>query len=173
VDSLQGKLLVAAPSLFDPNFRRSVVLIVEHGDEGAAGLVLNRPSETRVAEAVPELDSAAEEVVYVGGPVEPAAVVVLAELDDPDEAAMQVLDAVGFVSVDSDADAILRRKVFAGYAGWSGGQLEAELEREDWLVEPAQPDDVFADGDLWGDVLRRKGGVFELVARMPHDPSLN
>jgi putative transcriptional regulator len=65
--------------------------------------------------------------------------------------------------------------VFAGYAGWGGGQLEDELARDDWIVEPAVPDDVFAGDavDLWRDVLRRKGGVFELVARMPDDPSLN
>jgi putative transcriptional regulator len=175
VDSLQGRLLIASPSLFDPNFRRTVVLIVEHSEEGAAGLVLNRPSETRVTDAVPELDSTAadEEWVYLGGPVEPGAVVVLAELDDPDEAAIRVVGDIGFVSVDDEPDSARRRRVFAGYAGWGGGQLEEELEREDWLVEEPRPDDVFSVGDLWGDVLRRKGGVFELVARMPDDPSLN
>jgi putative transcriptional regulator len=175
VDSLRGRLLVAAPSLFDPNFRRTVVLVVEHSDDGAAGLVLNRPSETRVAEAVPELEPIedGDELVYVGGPVEPAAVVVLAELDDPDDATMNVLGDIGFVSVESRLESMRRRRVFAGYAGWGGGQLEGELEREDWLVEEAVPDDVFADGDLWGEVLRRKGGIFELIARMPLDPSMN
>jgi putative transcriptional regulator len=176
VDSLQGRLLVASPSLFDPNFRRAVVLIVEHTEDGAAGLILNRPSETKVADAVPELDAPSggdEEVMYVGGPVEPGAVVVLAELGDPDDAAMRVLHDIGFISVDEQPDSVRRRRVFVGYAGWGGGQLEDELAREDWLVEDAEPDDVFSAGDLWGDVLRRKGGFFEVVARMPDDPSLN
>ena len=176
--SLRGQLLVASPSLLDPNFRRTVVLVTEHGDEGAAGLVLNRPSESAVGEVVPELDELADpaECVWVGGPVEQNAVLVLAEFEDPEESPVNVFGDLGFVALDRDDPAPVRRsRVFAGYAGWGGGQLEAELAREDWIIESAEPDDVFtADGEqLWSDVLRRKGGVYELVARMPEDPSLN
>ncbi len=179
VDSLQGQLLIASPSLYDPNFRRTVVLVTEHGEHGAAGLVLNRPSETPVDEVVPQLDWLAEpgELVYVGGPVEQSAVLVLAEFEDPDDSPVPVFADLGFVALDDESDAapVRRRRVFAGYAGWGGGQLESELERDDWILEPALPDDVFAaDADrLWSTVLRRKGGVFELVARMPEDPSVN
>jgi putative transcriptional regulator len=178
VDSLRGQLLIASPALLDPNFRRTVVLVTEHGDEGAAGLVLNRPSESAVGEVVPELDELAdpEDCVWVGGPVEQNAVLVLAEFEDPEESPVNVFGNLGFVALDRDEPAPVRRsRVFAGYAGWGGGQLEAELAREDWIIEGAQPDDVFTDdGDaLWSDVLRRKGGVYELVARMPDDPSLN
>ena len=181
MESLQGNLLIASPVLFDPDFRRTVVLVGEHGEEGALGIVLNRPSETTVSEAAPELQDLVEPdaLVYVGGPVEPGAVVVLAEFEDAGEAAALVLDDVGFLRAGAELDelgAVTRRaRVFAGYAGWGPGQLEGELEAEDWILEPPAPDDIFGAGadDLWGDVLRRKGGQFALVARMPLDPSVN
>src|SRR4051794_2359819 len=179
--SLQGKLLVASPALSDPNFARTVVAIANHDEDGALGIVLNRPSDTEVLEAVPELDGVVDgdEVVYVGGPVQPASIVVLAEFEDPAEAAYLVVDAVGLVSDRTGLErldvATARRRVYAGYTGWGPGQLEAELEREDWIVEPARPEDVFAQdpGELWGRVLQRKGGQFRLLARMPVDPSVN
>jgi len=182
MESLRGQLLIASPALFDPNFRRTVVLVTEHTDEGAMGLVLNRPTETAVVDGAPPLQRLVDEgaLVHVGGPVEPAAVTVLAEFDDPDEAAALVLGDIGFVRADADLDDLptgtRRARVFAGYCGWSPGQLEAELEGEDsWIVAPPRPDDVFADAgdDLWGDVLRRKGGQFAIVALMPFDPSVN
>jgi putative transcriptional regulator len=178
VESLQGQLLVASPSLLDPNFRRTVVLVTEHGEHGAAGLVLNRPSETTVDEVVPQLEWLAdpEERVFVGGPVEQNAVLVLGEFEDPEESPVNVFGDLGFVALDEqDSTSVRRRRVFAGYAGWGEGKLEAELERDDWILEAALVDDVFADDvdNLWGGVLRRKGGVFELVARMPEDPSVN
>jgi putative transcriptional regulator len=179
VDSLQGQLLVASPSLHDPNFRRTVVLVTEHGEQGAAGLVLNRPSDAAVQDVVPQLEwlAAPEERVFIGGPVEQNAVLVLAEFEDPDDSPVTVFGDLGFVALDDEDDAapVRRRRIFAGYAGWGEGQLEEELDRDDWILEPALPDDVFADDadGLWGGVLRRKGGVFELVARMPEDPSVN
>ena len=123
MDSLKGQLLLASPALFDPNFRRTVVLVTEHNDEGAAGLVLNRPSETAVADAVPDLLPLVDddERVFVGGPVQEQAVLVLAEFDDPDDAAMLVVGDVGFVPGDGDFDVLAgatrRARVFAGYAG--------------------------------------------------------
>jgi len=181
VDSLKGQLLLASPALFDPNFRRTVVLVTEHTEEGAAGLVLNRPSETAVADAVPDLLPlvSEEERVYVGGPVQESAVLVLAEFEDPEEAALLVVDDIGFLPGDGDFDllagATRRVRVFAGYAGWGPGQLEAELEEESWLVLPAEPDDLFSDDPdgLWSAVLRRQGGPYALLSLMPPDPSLN
>jgi putative transcriptional regulator len=177
---LQGQLLIASPGLLDPNFRRTVVLVTEHNEDGAAGLVLNRPSPTAVAEVVPQLELLVEdgEQVWVGGPVQPNAVLVLGEFLDPDDAAVPLFGALGFPSLDEPEDVVpmtTRRRVFAGYAGWGSGQLEDELGREDWIVEPALPDDAFTEtpDELWGDVLRRKGGIYELVARMPEDPSVN
>lgn len=181
MDSLQGKLLLASPSLEDPNFARTVVAIANHDEDGALGVVLSRPSETTVADAAPELADLveADDVVHVGGPVQPAAIVVLAEFADPARAAFLVCEDVGLVSdqiaIEQLGDLTRRRRVFAGYAGWGPGQLEAELEREDWILADAQPEDVFSDEplELWSEVMDRKGGTFRLIARMPLDPSLN
>jgi putative transcriptional regulator len=142
------------------------------------GLVLNRPADVSVEEAAPQLSElvSPDEPVYVGGPVEPQAVVVLAEFEDPDEAASLVLGDIGFLAAESESEPATRRaRVFAGYAGWSSGQLEAELEEDAWILEPARPEHVFAatPANLWGDVLRRKGGQFAVLSLMPPDLSLN
>lgn len=180
MQSLKGQLLVAGPSLLDPNFRRTVVLIGEHTDEGALGVVLNRASEATVEDAVPELSPLIddEELVHVGGPVQPSAIVVVADFADPEQAGVLILDSVGFLPAEVDPDAIgeLRRaRVFAGYAGWGPGQLDEELDEGSWIVAPALPEDVFTGDpeELWSDVLRRKGGPFEVLALMPPDPSAN
>ena len=166
---------MATPALVDPNFRRTVVLVAEHGEAGAMGVVLNRPSQTAVAEAIPELVSLAgdEEPVFVGGPVAVDSLLALAEVEDPDDAAELVVGTVAFVQ-DPEVPA-LRGRVFVGYAGWSPGQIEAELDEESWIVVPAEPDDVFSDDpdELWSSVLRRQGGPLALLSSMPPDPSLN
>jgi putative transcriptional regulator len=174
VDSVRGKLLVASPGLTD-FFRRTVVLVLEHNEDGAIGLVLNRPSETAVDDAVPDLPVLVEpgDVVHVGGPVGPDSVIVLARFADPAEAASIVFDDLGVVDPDLEGSALHAVRVYAGHAGWGPGQLDGELEQEAWIVEPAHPDDPFEGGDLWSEVLDRKGGGYALLARMPEDPSLN
>ena len=179
--SLAGQLLLASPALDDPNFARSVVLIGVHNDEGAMGVVLNRPSAVTVGEAVPQLQAAVGdgERVYVGGPVAPTSVVCLAEFHDPACAELIVLGRIGFpaarAGLDELADATSRWRVFAGYAGWSEGQLDAEVDRGDWIAQAALPEDVFSERPegLWESVLTRMGGRYALIARMPEDPSLN
>ncbi len=181
MDSLRGQLLIASPALQDPNFHRTVVLVTEHTDEGAMGLVLNRPAETAVDEVAPELTLLVdgEEPVYVGGPVGEEAVIVLAEFEDPSEAAAPVMGSLGFVPAGADeselGERLLRARVFAGYAGWGPGQLDGEIEEEAWIVEPAAIDDAFAlDVErLWSEVLARKGAEYALLATMPQDPSVN
>jgi putative transcriptional regulator len=181
VDSLRGQLLVASPALLDPNFSRTVVLIAEHDENGAMGIVLNRAADMPVADAAPVLADIVEPGarVHEGGPVQPTSVVILAQFEDPARAAVPVLEDIGFVAGDTDfeslGDELLRARVFAGLAGWGPGQLESELERDDWILDPAQPDDIFTEDPdaLWGAVLERKGGSFALVARMPPDPSWN
>ena len=178
--SLRGRLLIASPALMDPNFARSVVLITEHGPEGAMGVVLNRPSEIEVAEVAPELASVvAGEPVFIGGPVQPQALVVLAEFSDPGAAAWIIAEDVGFVGADTDygslEDVVRRGRVYAGYSGWDAGQLEDELSEEAWIVEAPLPAELFPEDPmtLWQDVLARKGGQFALISRMPDDPSMN
>jgi len=176
---LQGKLLVSSPSLVDPNFRKTVVLIAHHDDDGAMGLVLSRPSELPAVDAVPALEGlpGASDPVFVGGPVQPEAFMVLAEFDDVEEAAAPIMEGLGFMPADSEPDdlSIRRMRLFAGYSGWGAGQLEMELDETSWIVVDAEADDAFADDpdELWRTVLQRKGGPFALMENMPFDPSLN
>lgn len=173
-ETVRGQLLIATPSLFD-YFRRTVVLVIEHTPEGAMGVVLNRTSETPVADAVPGLAELAgeDDLVRLGGPVAPEAVVALGDFADPGEAGTAVVGGLGTLDPDGANASLRRLRVYAGYAGWGAGQLDGELEQEAWIVADADPDDPFSDGDLWADVLRRKGGTFALMATMPADPSLN
>jgi putative transcriptional regulator len=180
-ESLAGQLLLASPALEDPNFRRTVVLIGVHNAEGAMGVVLNRPSGVTVGEAVPQLEPAVseQELVFVGGPVQPRSVVLLAEFLDPAPAGLLVLGRIGFPARDADLSQLgavtARRRVFAGFAGWGEGQLDAEVEHGDWIADAALPEDVFTEvpAELWSAILTRKGGGYALIARMPPDPSLN
>lgn len=178
--SLQGRLLVATPDLSDPNFALTVVLLLDHSDEGAVGVVLNRPSDLEVAEALPDWAHLVGEppVLFVGGPVRPNAVIGLAAHDGPLPAGWQpVLPGIGVIDLGEqepvDVDATLR--VFAGYAGWSAEQLEGEIEEGAWFVVDAEPGDALTDEpeSLWEDVLRRQGGRLAMFALCPADPSQN
>jgi putative transcriptional regulator len=181
MDSARGKLLIAGPSLLDPNFWRTVVLVIEHTDEGALGLVLNRPSETTVGDAVPQLEELVdlEDQLYIGGPVQPSSVIVLAEFEDPGDAALLAFDEIGVLgaggSLEEVSAGVRAGRAFVGHAGWGPGQLDSELERGDWILEPARREDAFSGepSELWPEVLTRKGGSYALIARMPPDPSVN
>ena len=181
MESLRGQLLVAGPDLLDPNFHRCVLLVGEHGEEGAMGVILNRPSPVSVADAVPPLAELVDvdELVHVGGPVQPQAIVVLGDFHNPGQAAALVLGSIGFLpgEIESAADvgSLARARVFAGYAGWGPGQLESEIAEESWILEPGLPEDVFTKEPdaLWSSVLRRKGGAFAVLALMPPDPRRN
>jgi putative transcriptional regulator len=179
VESARGQLLIAGPTLLDPNFWRTVVLVVEHSDEGALGLVLNRASETTVGDAVPDLTGLIDEddLLFIGGPVQPAAVIVLARFEDPSASALLAFDDIGVLSseAETESEGVGEARGFVGHAGWGAGQLDAELERGDWILEPAMREDAFTQepSELWESVLTRKGGSYALVARMPPDPSWN
>ena len=182
-ESLRGRLLVATPTLYDPNFFRTVVLVLEHGEDGALGVVLNRPSETAVGESLPDWDSSAAEpgVVFVGGPVSPDAAIGLARagsVDDTDGWA-PLFGPMGTIDLarpppELPVD-VQSLRVFAGYAGWSAGQLDGEVDSGGWFVLDAAPDDVFTSdpGSLWASVLRRQGGRMAMFATAPPHPSVN
>jgi putative transcriptional regulator len=180
MESLKGKLLISGGGLFDANFRHSVVLIGEHDENGAVGVVLNRPLELSVESAVPALASLVDAgaTLFDGGPVESQQPVLLVEVADASVLDVPVFGAVGFLTGDVAAavrSAILRARVFVGHAGWGPGQLEAELEQKAWILDPATADDVFthAPSSLWQRVLERKGPPFATLARVPFDPSVN
>jgi putative transcriptional regulator len=177
---LTGHLLISNASLFDPNFRRTVVLIGHHDEEGAVGVVLNRPSGLAVREAVPPLSDLVDagEEVFEGGPVQPEAAVVVAEFLDPAIVPVVAFGSVGFLPDEVDADersSIVRARVFAGYSGWGPGQLEAELAEDAWLLTPATEADVFTEEPdrLWEGVVARLGPAYAMLRSMPTDPTLN
>jgi putative transcriptional regulator len=180
VDPLTGRLLISNANLFDPNFRRTVLLVGHHDDDGAVGVVLNQPLGVTVREAVPPLGALVEpeEQLFDGGPVEPASVVVLADFLDPSRAEVLAMGSIGFLppeAGDDIAEAIKRARVYAGYAGWGPGQLEDEIAEDSWVVAPALPGDVFHDepSRLWDEVLRRLGRDYDMLRMMPRDPSMN
>jgi putative transcriptional regulator len=173
MDSARGKLLIATPSLFD-FFRRSVVLVVEHTDQGAFGIVLNKLADATVDEAVPDLSSLAgpDEPLHIGGPVATESVVILGEFEEPGASPQLVVDDLGVVDPE-ETDEVARARVYAGHSGWGPGQLDSELEREAWFVEDASGEDPFSE-DIWTVAVRRRGGrEHALLATMPEDPSLN
>jgi putative transcriptional regulator len=175
-------LLVATPPLVDPNFDRSVVLMLEHGEEGALGIILNRPTEASLATVLPDwyAHASAPGVVFSGGPVAPEAVIALARGGtQTDEGWVAVLDDVGSVDVGREPDdlgfPVDALRVFVGYAGWGPGQLEDELAEQAWFVVPTLPSDPFAERPevLWRDVLRRQRGRLAMFAHFPTDPMSN
>ena len=173
-DFVSGQLLIAAPQLGD-YFRRTVVLVVAHTAEGAMGLVLNRPTETTVAEAVPALADLAEHdaVLFSGGPVGTESVMALGDFESSQDAGTPVAGSLGLLDPDKDDVALRRLRVYAGHAGWAPGQLDDELAQDAWITEPVDAEDPFSEGDLWTEVLQRKGGAYALLATMPAHPSLN
>ena len=188
-EALAGRLLVATPMLGDPNFRRTVVLVVEHETEqGTLGVVLNRPTKVPVGQVLEPWSELATDpsVVFNGGPVSPNSALAIAHVPGTDEpVGWHPLDGapavarLGLVDLDAPpgllAAAIVSLRVYAGYAGWSAGQLKGEIEEGAWYVLPAQPGDVFAaePGELWRQVLRRQQDDLAFVATYPDDPTLN
>jgi putative transcriptional regulator len=179
---------VAAPRLADPNFARSVVLVLEHDEPGAVGVVLNRPLHVEVEEILerwaPLAGAAPPGVVFSGGPVSPDAVIGMAlrRTTHPGGSGGSWRDVVAEVGVvdlstapEDQAVPLRAVRLFSGYAGWAPGQLEAELEEDGWLVFDALASDVFTErpSELWHDVLQRQGGSVAMLATYPPSPSVN
>lgn len=180
--STKGRLLVATPVLSDGVFDRSVVLVLEHDDEGALGIVLNRPSQTEVADPLPGWArlAASPPVVFVGGPVSPDAAVCLARVSDQStEAWTPLVAGLGSLDLRADPDVagagVEELRVYSGYAGWASGQLDDEIEAGAWFVVDTHDGDALcADPDgLWQRVLRRQRGTLAMFAAYPEDPSAN
>ena len=183
-DVLKGRLLVATPALGDPNFDHTVVLILEHSDDGALGIVLNRPTEADLSEALPAWHRLATEpaVLFVGGPVAPDAAIGLGRAwpgEHGAEGYEPLFGSLGTVDLTVDPDqlvsAIQGVRVFVGYAGWGEGQLEGEIEAGAWFVVDATPDDVLSSRphDLWQSVLKRQKGTVAMFANFPPNPAMN
>ena len=181
-ESTRGRLLVAAPALLDPNFDKTVVFMLEHSDEGALGLVLNRPSELPVAGTIDDWASvaAAPPVLFVGGPVSSSSVIAMATvaLDDVGEGWNETVGRLGTVDLEStpeEVGGIDRVRLFAGFASWAPGQLEAELVEQAWFVVDAEEDDVHTHDpdELWWAVVGRQPGELARLRNYPRDASHN
>ncbi len=184
MESLVGHLLVATPMLRDPNFDRTVVLLVAHENGGALGVVLNRATEVPVHEVLGGWGGVATEpsVVFEGGPVQPEAAICLARVRNGTtelHGFSRVQGTLGTIDLTRDPDnmrdQLLDVRVFAGYAGWAPGQLEEEIASGSWLTFASLPGDAFTQrpDDLWATVLRRQGGMHAAIAFYPSDPTLN
>jgi len=180
MDSTQGKLLLASPRLADPNFARAVVLMIQHNEEGALGLILNRPLEITVRQACKQsLDEecSVDEFLHQGGPCEGPLMVVHGNEMEKDA---DVLPGVFFTTEKAKIEALLKQQIalaryFVGYAGWSAGQLEAEMEIDSWIVADAAPDFIFQnESNLWMKLMRgRVLGQWVDPSRIPDDPTVN
>jgi putative transcriptional regulator len=188
----RGCLLVAPPTLSDPNFFRTVVLLLAYDEDGALGVVLNRPSETPIAEIVPSwaLHVSPPGVLFTGGPVQPNAAICVAHhgipgdfdnsgLEDRFEGYSPLTSSIGTVDLHREPDDIAVTfaglRVFQGYAGWGAGQLDDEIDDNAWYVLEGSPDHILSSEPegLWERVLRSQGGWMSVLARHPVDPSLN
>jgi len=186
-DSLRGQFLIAGKNLRDPNFYQSVVLIVEHGDGGAMGVVVNRPSGVSVTQALEKHFELPEtgELVYVGGPVERNALFILHNADDLDSSETPVLDDLfvgsspdtfeSIVQRAAEGDANLKFRVYFGCAGWGPEQLEGELDRNDWLIYPASQEFVFHPDpyDTWDLLVKAWNKANPLLPGITGNPGLN
>lgn len=181
-----GSLLVSSTELVEPTFRRTVIYIIEHNDAGSLGVVINRPSEAAVHNVLPQWAAltAAPKALYVGGPVKRDAALCLATVKpgvevDGIRGIRRVDGRVVMIDLDSDPAAIAPlvdgMRIFAGYSGWTLGQLEGELERDDWIVVSALPSDIVGPPrvDLWARVLRRQPLPLAMLATHPIDVDRN
>ena len=185
VTDLTGRLLVATPSLGDPNFARTVVLVLDHDDSGALGVVVNRPTVVAVADVLPSWQPFTTDpsVLFHGGPVAVDSALGLAVLPSQGPAEplgwRRVVDGLGLIDLDTPPEVLAADmadlRIFAGYSGWGTGQLEDELSEGAWFVVPSLAQDVFSlePTSLWRTVLRRQGGELAMVSTYPDDPSLN
>lgn len=180
--ALAGKLLVASPTLTDPNFARAVVLMIAHDTEGAFGVILNRPIEAPLAEHVPSWAPFATPpaVIFQGGPVQVSSALGLASADVRSHTPgwTQVIEGVGLFDLESapgTTEPPSQLRVFGGYAGWGAGQLDGEIEAGAWFIVDAEPDDAFTrePGTLWRRVLRRQDGQLAMFAYFPESPGQN
>ncbi len=179
-----GMLLVATPVLLDPNFADSVVLVLDADDNGALGVVLNRPTGVPVAEVLGDWTDvvAQPEVLFRGGPVSTDGALAVALLRRPDDVPVgfrEVSGRLGLVDLDTPVElvdgSLEGMRIFAGYAGWGSGQLQAEIDEGSWYVVSGEPVDILRldPSDLWREVLRRQPGHLAWHSTRPVDPELN
>ncbi len=190
---LTGRFLISETELSDPNFRETVVMLIEHNREGALGFVVNRKSNVSLGDLMEEFEekSVRELPVYVGGPVEQRFMFVLHSGLPEDRRSDHAISPIPGVVFEPDFRIVARFlsdewpkidpqqrpsiHLYAGYSGWSAGQLESEIERKSWVILPATPELIFSanPGEAWREGLRKKGGIYWIAAETGYKPSFN
>ncbi len=178
----KGKILISEPFLNDPNFKRSIILLSEHNDEGTVGFILNKPTQLKVTQLLddfPEFDS----MVNFGGPVQVDTLQFVHRLGDIIEGSTEIAEGLYWGgSFDNLKELIRLNRVspedirfFLGYSGWTGGQLDDEIKINSWIVTSATVENVFSDepDKLWADILKGMGKKFAILASFPENPSVN
>ena len=177
-----GVLLIAPPMMQDPNFRRTVILLCEHGVDGSFGLILNRSISLQLADVVEGMNQY-RGPLSMGGPVQPNTLHVLHKYGQKVGEVVEVLNEVFWGGdfdeiqkiVQDEETSYEQIRFFLGYAGWSPGQLDAEVEQDGWILTPSQGSYIFTENpeDLWKSILRGMGGEFALLSNFPDDPRMN
>ena len=178
----KGKLLISEPFLLDPNFKRTIILLSEHNEEGSIGFILNKPTDLKlnmVLEDFPEFDA----TVYFGGPVQINTLQFIHRAGDIIEGSMEIHDGLYWGGSFEILKLLIETKqvepedfrFFIGYSGWGEGQLTNEMKTNSWLVSSATNDNIFSNepDKLWGDVLKSMGRKFAILASFPENPSVN
>lgn len=181
MESFRGKLLLATPELMDSNFHRSVVLVIEHNNDGAIGVVLNRQTEITSTEVLPKwvFSSGSDSLLFWGGPVQQESLLALGLLNQDSEALQNnLLNRITVIDLNQeiiDSELFTSARLYSGYSGWSPGQLNAEISSGGWIVAEANDNDPFVDQptDLWSEVLERQEGFISRLAQYPDDPRMN
>ena len=181
MQSFRGKLLLATPELIDPNFFRTVILVLEHSNEGAIGVVLNRQSDLYSVDVLPKWSESKDSslLLHWGGPVQEESLLALGLYDEQIEDELD--EGIGRIKILNlnpeilDMTSMLDARLYSGYAGWSAGQLDAEISTGGWIVADVDNTDPFSHNpaDLWSIVLRRQNGFLSKLAQYPDDPRMN
>ena len=178
----KGKLLISDPFLQDPGFKRTVVLITEHNEEGTVGFVLNRPVNALMNEALVDFQDF-NVPLYMGGPVQPDTLHYIHTVGNLLPGSIKIADNLWWggsfetlkVLAESKQLDLTKFKFFIGYSGWSPGQLNEELEEKSWVVTDATMQDIYTEKPdlLWRTVLENMGKDYAVLANFPEDPALN
>ena len=179
--SFRGKLLLATPELLDSHFFRTVILVLEHSNEGAIGVVLNRQSDLYSADILPKWDQSLDRfsLLHWGGPVQEESLLALGlKNESPRDISSEEIGRIQVINLNPeilDMHSIVEARLYSGYAGWSAGQLNAEISAGGWIVADVADTDPFCENptDLWATVLGRQNGFLSKLSQYPDDPRMN
>ncbi|MCC7246631.1 MAG: YqgE/AlgH family protein [Saprospiraceae bacterium] len=177
-----GQVLLAEPFMQDPYFQRAVILLCEHWEHGSLGFIINKPLEMKLSDLLADLSDADFEVSY-GGPVHTDTLHYLHDLGDIIDDSVKVADGIWMGGDFEQVKALIRNELitpdrirfFIGYSGWSGGQLNEEIEVRSWVTAAMHPNYLFKSpsSDLWKQVMYNKGDVYEIIADIPEGLNWN